>query len=57
MEVRINIQVKSPEFNRLRHLMTDSDNKPLPEDCPKDTPGFFEIQGVNEKISILCYEE
>ena len=57
MEVRINIQVKNAEFSRLKHLMTDSNSVPLPENCPKDAMGFIEIQGVNETITIGCYEE
>ncbi len=57
MEVRINIKLKSTEFNRFRPLMVDSDNNPLPADCPKDTMGFVEIKGINETITIGCYEE
>ena len=57
MEVRINIQVKSSELDRLRCLITDCDNKPLRKDCSKDAIGFIEIKGINETITIGCYEE
>lgn len=57
MEVRINIQVENTEFERLHHLMTDSNGKPLTGIYDKDTMGFIEIKGVNEKITIGCYEE
>lgn len=57
MEARINIQVNKTEFNRLMSLMTDSDNKPLPESCDKGTIGFIEVKGINGTITIGCYEE
>jgi len=57
VEVRVNVKVGSEEFNRLRSLMTDSDNNPLTEDCSKDTLGFIEVKGINETITIGCYEE
>lgn len=57
METRINIQVESSEFKRLKHLMTDSNNDPLPEPCDKETMGFIEVKGFNETIIIGCYEE
>ena len=57
MEVRVTIKVGSEEFDRLRSLMTDSDNNPLPEIWAKDTLGFIEVKGIDETITIGCYEE
>jgi len=36
---------------------SNCDNKPLRKDCSKDAIGFIEIKGINETITIGCYEE
>ena len=57
METRITIEVDKEEFDRLRHLMKDSDNILL-SDADYSEMGFIEVKGIDGRVvvGISCEE-
>lgn len=61
MEIRLIIDVKRREYNRLRPSMTNSDGEPLTKDIDTealDASGHLEIKGLNgDRICIHFFYE